>query len=543
MGSMNLPVSILLAALSGGLLAIGWPAIGGFEPALFIGFVPLLFLEESYHQKQQKLSFGYPFLAFALFNILTTWWIFCVTESMATKILVLTAAVFVNSTMMSIVFSLFQYVKRMLGSKHGYFGLIVLWLGFEYFHLYWELTWPWLTLGNGFANQVSWVQWYEFTGVFGGSLWILLANVLVFTILKNALAGMEFRRNLKWILALTIVLLAPIVISMSIYSSYVEKGTPMEVLIVQPNIDPYLEKYDVPYEEQVNRLLSLVKEKISPQTNFVVAPETAFTEDILENLPENSLTIKMILEFLKGYPKTEIISGMSSYHLFEPGEDLSSTARAIPNSGQYYDAFNAAIQLNAEGKVQIYHKSKLVQGVEKMPFATILKPLENLALDLGGTTGSLGSQEESSVFASEHTTINTAPVICYESIYGEYVASYVSKGANLIFVITNDGWWDDTPGYKQHMAYSRLRAIETRRSIARAANTGISCFINQRGDALQTTGWWEAVAIKGVLNANDKITVFTMAGNYIGRIASFLALTLIIYSFVRSKKDASFVKA
>ena len=543
MGSMNLPVSILLAALSGGLLAIGWPAIGGFEPALFIGFVPLLFLEESYHQKQQKLSFGYPFLAFALFNILTTWWIFCVTESMATKILVLTAAVFVNSTMMSIVFSLFQYVKRMLGSKHGYFGLIVLWLGFEYFHLYWELTWPWLTLGNGFANQVSWVQWYEFTGVFGGSLWILLANVLVFTILKNALAGMEFSRNLKWILALTIVLVAPIVISKNIYSNYVEKGTPMEVLIVQPNIDPYLEKYDVPYEEQVNRLLSLVKEKISPQTNFVVAPETAFTEDILENLPENSLTIKMILEFLKGYPKTEIISGMSSYHLFEPGEDLSSTARAIPNSGQYYDAFNAAIQLNAEGKVQIYHKSKLVQGVEKMPFATILKPLENLALDLGGTTGSLGSQEESSVFASEHTTINTAPVICYESIYGEYVASYVSKGANLIFVITNDGWWDDTPGYKQHMAYSRLRAIETRRSIARAANTGISCFINQRGDTLQTTGWWEAVAIKGVLNANDKITVFTMAGNYIGRIASFLALTLIIYSFVRSKKDASFVKA
>lgn len=540
---MKLPVSILLAALSGGLLAIGWPAIGDFEPALFIGFVPLLFLEESYHQKQQKLSFGYPFIAFATFNILTTWWIFCVTESMATKILVLAAAVFVNSTMMSITFSLFQFIKRMLGSKHGYFGLIVLWLGFEYFHLYWELTWPWLTLGNGFANQVSWVQWYEFTGVFGGSLWILLANVLVFTILKNALAGMEFRRNLKWILSLTIVLLAPIVISKSIYSSYVEKGSPMEVLIVQPNIDPYLEKYDVPYEDQINRLLSLVEEKISPQTNFVVAPETAFTEDILENHPENSLTIKMILEFLKGYPKTEIISGMSSYHLYAPGDDLSSTARAIPNSNQYYDAFNAAIQLNAKGKVQIYHKSKLVQGVEKMPFATILKPLENLALDLGGTTGSLGSQEESSVFASEHTTINTAPVICYESIYGEYVASYVSKGANLIFVITNDGWWDDTPGYKQHMAYSRLRAIETRRSIARAANTGISCFINQRGDALQTTAWWEAVAIKGVLNANDKITVFTMAGNYIGRIASFLALTLIIYSFVRSKKDASFVKA
>jgi len=177
-----------------------------------------------------------------------------------------------------------------------------------------------------------------------------------------------------------------------------------------------------------------------------------------------------------------------------------------------------------------------------MPFGAILKPLESFALDLGGTTGSLGSQEESSVFSSEFTEIKTAPVICYESVYGDYVASYVRKGANLIFVITNDGWWDNTPGYKQHMAYSRLRAIETRRSIARAANTGISCFINQRGDVLQTTGWWKATAIKGILNANDEMTVFAKAGNYIGRLASFLALGLIIYSFVRSKKDASFVK-
>ena len=539
---MKTRISILLALLCGVLLAIGWPAIGGFEPALFLGLVPLLFLEEFYYKKQLKLPFIFPFLAFALFNILTTWWIFCVSESISTKILVLTAAVFVNSTMMSIVFSLFQYVKRKLSYNHGYFGLVIIWLGFEYFHHHWELTWPWLTLGNGFANQVSWIQWYESTGVMGGSLWILIVNVLIFQILNNTFTGMEFKKNLRWVLALTLVLLVPISISKIIYLSYVEKGNPIEVLIVQPNIDPYLEKYDLPHEDQLNKLLSLVKEKITSQTNFIIAPETALTEDIRENFPKSSITVNEIMEFLKQYPKTDFIAGMSSYYLYEQKEDLPNTARAIPNSDQYYDAFNAAIQLNKEGAIQIYHKSKLVQGVEKMPFAEILKPLEGLAIDLGGTTGSLGSQEESSVFMSNYKPIKIAPVICYESIYGEYVASYVNKGANLLFVITNDGWWDDTPGYKQHMAYSRLRAIETRRSIARAANTGISCFINQRGDVLKATNWWEAVAIRGVLNANEKITIFTKAGNYIGRLASFLAFALIIYSFVRSKKDASFVR-
>ena len=124
-----------------------------------------------------------------------------------------------------------------------------------------------------------------------------------------------------------------------------------------------------------------------------------------------------------------------------------------------------------------------------MPFASILKPLEKFALDMGGSIGSLGVQEESSVFESSIHDIVVAPVICYESIYGEYVSSYILKGAQLIFIMTNDGWWEDTPGYHQLLAYARLRAIENRRSIARSANTGISCFINQRGDILQRTEW------------------------------------------------------
>ena len=131
-----------------------------------------------------------------------------------------------------------------------------------------------------------------------------------------------------------------------------------------------------------------------------------------------------------------------------------------------------------------------------MPFMKYLGFLKDIVFDIGGTSGNLGRQDEPSKFTAKDG-VKIAPVICYESVFGEYVTQYVKKGAGLIFIITNDGWWRNTPGYKQHFSFARLRAIETRRSIARAANTGISCFINQRGDVVQPTSWWEKVVNSG----------------------------------------------
>lgn len=536
MGSITRRHLLGLALLTGILLALGWPAIGNFSPVLFLAFIPLLFAEHHISSTNRPM-FGYALLAFITFNVLTTWWVFSVSEDWATKIFVVTAAVMVNSLMMTLVFSLFHYTKKHLGARRGYIALIVLWLAFEYFHLNWELTWPWLSLGNGFANQVSWIQWYEYTGTFGGSFWILLINLLIFTILKRSMfEGAVFKDNKFALVLVAVLLIVPIVISKLMYTNYVEEERPVEIAILQPNVDPYNEKYATTGEEQLLKMLSLLDKSIDGEVDYIVAPETALSGNIQENALEESNPIRIITEFANQHPRTAFVSGMSSWKLLS-GDQLTSTARPIPNSNAYYDAFNAAIQISSETDPQIYHKSKLVQGVEKMPFAALLKPLENFALDMGGTTGSLGSQEEASVFTSAKTNLKIAPVICYESIYGEYVASYVLKGANLIFIMTNDGWWEDTPGYKQHLAYARLRAIENRRSIARSANTGISCFINQRGDILNTTEWWQEAVIKGTLNANDKLTVYTRAGNYLARIASFLAVGLLVFAFVNSKRS------
>jgi apolipoprotein N-acyltransferase len=171
-----------------------------------------------------------------------------------------------------------------------------------------------------------------------------------------------------------------------------------------------------------------------------------------------------------------------------------------------------------------------------MPSFNKSKLIQRMAIDLGGITRSHGTQAERDVFVSPQDGNKIAPVICWESVFGEYVTKYVkNKGANMIFIITNDGWWKETPGHRQHNSYARLRAIETRRSIARSANTGISCFINQRGEEISRIGWWQRSALKGNLNANDHITFYVKHGDYIARLSAFLSLLLVLYAIVKRR--------
>jgi len=331
------------------------------------------------------------------------------------------------------------------------------------------------------------------------------------------------------------MILIPIIISLVIYYNYDEKGKPISTLIVQPNIDPYNEKFNgLTSEQQLSKLLRITKLKLDSKTDLLVCPETAIPEGVSENELSDSKTIDSLRLFEKKYPQLNILIGASTYKMFQKGEQISATARKDTYDNEWYDAYNSAFLIDTSGKIQIYHKSKLVPGVEKMPFSKHLKFLEKYALDLGGIVGSLGIQDERSIFYSSDKKIKAAPVICYESIYGEFVSEYVKNGANIICIITNDGWWEDTPGYKQHFQYARLRAIETRRSIAQSANTGISGFINQRGDVQQKTSWWKDDVLKQNVLLNEKKTFYVEYGDYIARTAYYMSVIILLYSFFLS---------
>lgn len=553
--------NLSLVFLSGILLSLAWPSVGGLSFLLFIAFIPLLYLEEKYYRSGERNGlafFGYAYLGFFTWNAITTWWIYYST------LFGMIGAVVFNSFFMTVIFYLFHLTRKKLGSKQGYIALVVYWIAWEWFHMQWDLSWPWLTLGNGFADYFKWIQWYEYTGVFGGSLWVLAGNILIFKILTGiTLMGYERSGNKSGAylkqktagraIVVLLLILVPVFISHRIYNNYEEPENPVNVVVVQPNIDPYNVKFDVSPEELLEKMFLQAEESIDSSTSYLVFPETALTENIWENGIDSSYSILFIKDFIKKYPRLKIVTGASTYYAFSPQDNLSPTARKFRRQEGYYDAYNTALQIDSAGKIRVYHKSKLVVGVEKMPYPALFKPLESFAIDLGGTSGSLGMQERRDCFfpypgqdqpgadAVKRGAI-VAPVICYESIYGEYVTDYIKNGADVIFILTNDGWWDNTAGHRQHLAYGRLRAIETRRSIARSANTGISCFINQRGDISQPTGWWEEAVISQPVNKNTEITFYTRYGDYIARSAIFISIFLLLWTIVisLSRKELSF---
>lgn len=524
---------LLLSVLSGLLLSLSWISTS-LSWTLFFAFVPLLIVEDQIvNNKQSQRSivlFLYALISFVVWNVLSTWWIAYISLS---GMLLISG---LNAFLMACVWWLMHLVRRKFTTPTGYFSFIVFWLTFEFLHFHWSIQWPWLTIGNGFANSVRLVQWYEFTGVLGGSLWILLVNILLFSVYKS-FPERRFSKMFQLSIWVLFLIILPVSWSLYRYYSYSESGEAKEVVVLQPNINPYTEKFSgMSDEEQKQRLDSLIEATVSDSTDIILAPET-----VLPTIWEDSVLIKnpsleSIFGIVRRYPEVSFIAGMMTQRKFVKGETVSQTARPSADSSYYYDIFNSALMIEYPSEVQIGHKSILVSGVEKMPFQKYFSFLRKYVIDIGGVSGSIGSANHSTVFEGKNNE-KIGVVFCFESAFGEYVASSVKKGANLIFVMTNDGWWKDSPGIWQHFSYSRLRAIETRRSIARSANTGISGFINERGDVLQKTNVNICTAISAKIGMNNTITFYVKYGDYIGRVSTLISGLILMYLMIVRYKN------
>ncbi len=526
---------LILSVSSGLLMSLGWPVMP-FPFLLFIGFAPLFAIEEhianhSYRHPGRKF-FWHIYLALFLWNLLTTWWVYNSTVVGALFML------FANAFLMTIPFVLFRLTKRAAGANWGYFGFVLYWITFEYIHLNWDISWPWLTLGNGFASVPEWVQWYEYTGVFGGTIWLLLANLAFFFIFlkDNAI----FRGLFRWrsLIYALLWIVMPVVFSYILYYNYEAEGREVEAVVLQPNIDPFTEKFAgsenfIPYEEQVAQFIHLSETQLTDSTDFVVWPESAFDGVYYEPDIQSTEIFEKVISFKERHPQLALVTGLTSYRIYEEPDQVTPTARFRENVG-YFDVFNTALFLNDQNDIVFYHKSKLVPGVEIMPYPQVFGFLTEAIFNLGGTSGGFGRQEERTVFRQPGVA-SVAPAICYESIYGDYMAEYIRNGANLIFIITNDGWWGNTPGHKQHLAYATLRAVEFRRSIARSANTGISAFINQRGDISQATPYWTQEVIRGTIQASNRLTFYARHGDYLARTAAWLAVLVLLAALVKKR--------
>nr|WP_294898290.1 apolipoprotein N-acyltransferase [uncultured Pedobacter sp.] len=534
---------IWLALLSSFLLWLAWPPIPYTSVILLFALVPLMIAlqELSESERAKKPIFLTAGLTFLVWNTASIYWVFnslnAVMPTIAACILSLIPFC-LGAFLMTLSFWFYRKIAAKTKPIIADLCLVGLWMSYEYLHQTWDLKFPWMTLGNGFATSAQLIQWYEYTGVYGGTLWILVSNILIFRMYeqikntklesKNTEAGkLHNKKSSLALISLLAWIVLPVTVSLYMYNNYEEEVNPSDVVVVQPNIDPYGKNFIYTPEEQLNKLIKLSKEKGQVNTEFFIWPETALVGFTEEDRFLESRNFTTVNHFLDSFKNATVITGAETYLVYQ--NKRTESARFDQQNNIYWDSFNAAVAIENSPKLQFYHKSKLVPGVEKMPFPALLKVLNPLFEKFGGTTGGYGAQKEpSNLYAS--SGIGVVPAICYESIWGDWIAKSVNKGAQFIAVITNDGWWGNTTGKDQHLDYARLRAIENRRWVARSANTGISAFINQRGDVVQKTEWWKDAVIKQDINLNSELTFYTKHQDWIVYPFLVIGVLSLIYS-------------
>ncbi len=506
--------------------------------ALF-GLIPLLCMDRIADMLEKKRVWIYHYSAFVLWNAITTFWVCNATIGGGLF------AIFANSLQMSTVFALFRWSKRRFRGALPYIFLMVTWIAWERFYFDAEISWPWLVLGNAFGRTTWAVQWYEITGALGGSLWVWACNLGLFGLMTVLSDGSwhDFNRKAKFaaVSGYITILVVPFILSASIAKEYrdaMEADEMMETIIVQPNIDPYNKFQALTQSQQNAILLKQAEEMLQYRKNdstaaplLLLAPET-FTSDIIVGQYDRSLTWRAFTSFLKDYPDVNLLFGASSYDYIQSALRPSHTARKVGDR-MWVESHNSALMTDGTGRTEIFHKSKLVVAVEHTPYPAILCRIDDL---LGGVMGRCVGQDEVSLLNVKDTDGNNIPIgcaVCYESVYGEYYTEYIRKGARAMTIITNDAWWGNTPGYRQHLSYARLRAIETRRAIARCANTGISAIISPSGEIVSETGWWQSDVLEGQIPLRNDITFFVDHGDITGRLCSFLSILLLLALIVR----------
>lgn len=514
---------LLMVLLSALLLSLGWLGqSGGF---MLGALVPLLVLSEGYSDSRGDWwrMCGWAAMTFLLWSFATIWWVWN-----AAPIGVIVASI-VGSFYNLCGMMAYHYTSKRAPRALAYTLLVSVWLATEWAYNSAEvMTFPWLLLGHGFSNDVMAVQWYEYTGIFGGSLWVLCSNIAIFEALRTRLRS-------RIVMAAAIIIV-PVIVSLSLYWNYDPSERSVQISVVQPNVPCYEEERVAADMMDPSMTLYSLVEDVPADSRFVLLPESSLAYlPFVGSVDEaNTDRYAPVFRSLHGGADSQmkIIAGASTVRYY--GDVAATDTARESDYGYFYDLYNSALLIDAEGEVeQIYHKQKLVIGVEAIPFRRLLK---NFKVDLGGVSGQLGWGEQHMAFENDDAKIG--PAICYEGLYGNHFAGFVREGAEAMAVISNDGWWGNTPGHKRLFDYCRLRAIETRRAIARSANTGISGFISPRGEVIgERLEWDERGVLTESIELREDITFYTMYGDWIARIATYVAaLALMYYMAYRVKR-------
>lgn len=523
---------LVLMASSGVLLGLSFPPSPLYTLA-YVGFIPLFMLLEQLTRAAQVFRYSYG--AMMIFHLITLYWVGGFTHGNDPYLMVSgVALVFGHPLFFTVPLLLYHWAKKHLGQTTSLVLFPFLWTAFEYSRTLSEFAFPWVTIGNSQAYDLTRIQIAEFTSVYGVSALLVAFNVLGFLWLQR-LAGSSWTFKSKPSL-LTLGAMVLLYVLPWMYGSQkmneaisIDSSSQVRAGIVQPNIDPW-DKWGekgpsrwISYNRQFTTYVTETEEFEEDSLDLVVWPETALPFD--PTLVGNGQYLQA-LQSLAQRLNLSVFSGMPSY---VPRHDRGDTA-ARP-----YLVYNAARLISPDSVYASYKKVVLVPFAERVPYAEELSFLvEPLRWGVGISGWDKG--RDAMVYPLRtRSGVQTAfgGMVCYESIFPWYVRQFVLGGAEFLVIITNDSWWGKTSGAYQHAAYASFRAIELRRWIVRSANGGISGFVDPEGRLVQETSLYTQARLIGRIQPERGLTFYARHGDVFAQVCSAVSVAFLLLMIVR----------
>jgi len=531
---------VILAVSTGILFGCSFPPIPLGSLAC-IALVPLLLLIE--RLRSLRSQFLYSYFSFFIASCIALYWVGGFTHAKDPFLMMAGGLVLVwEPFFFSVIVLSYLAVRKNFGLGIGLAALPFIWVTFEWLYALGEFAFPWLTLGNTQTYQLGKIQFAEFTGVYGISFWLVVINSLFFFLLMNLLRGdgkKLLKQNLSITAAIVIIYLLPSFYSITLDEKrLISSDVPsIKVGIVQPNIDPW-EKWEgsktlAGREKQVEKFLETARGQKKEGVEMSVWPETA----ILFNLPMMREEYEKVAKTLDSLDLS-LTSGYIDYKYYD-ARTAPVASSVVQGTSIRYDSYNSILYLEPRNRhVQSYAKMRLVPFAERIPYAESIPFLiEPLRWGVGISNWGIG--KDSTVFEDSIHHTKFLAMVCYESIFPEFVSSFVKRGAEFLVFITNDSWWGNTSGARQHCQFAVMRAVENRRWVVRCANGGISCFVDPLGRIYDKTQMYTEASIARSIEPRTEQTFYTKHGDWLPRIAGtitgfLMAGSLLQFIFVRS---------
>jgi apolipoprotein N-acyltransferase len=509
--------------------------------------VPLLWVVAEIPSVGQLLRVGYLF-GFC-FHGVANWWVSSWQAEADPYLLVAGLALWLGHPLFFLLPLVGSWwIGRRLGASWAVRVFPLLWTSFEWLHSLGELGYPWLLLGYTQALNLRWIQVADLAGIWGATFLVAWANVALVELLRLWVRrGGKLRDWLRepgvvgWAVVCGVAVGFPLLYG-SLRLEQV-RALPVErtlrAVLVQPNLNPW-RKWEGGAEEQVafqQRLADSVLQDFAAE--LVVWNETAVPVPV--TLPE----YRHLWESLRQWVQrrgVSLLSGFAELQLYKARE-APPLARPLPwDSSRAYEAYNAAFLLTPEGRLEgVHRKIRLTPFAERFPYAEFVGALSRLVeWGVGISAWAKGREQRLLRVPHRGESVHVGVAICIESIFPDFIRAYAQAGCDAVVVISNDAWFDRTPGPAQHFTLARVRAIEVRRPLLRCANSGVTAAVLSTGEVIAELPQYRAAALAVVLPLAQGTSLYVRIGELLPQmltLASFLFLAAAAFgkSFQRQK--------